>query len=362
MALPRRLRLFRAIWLLACAAVASPPSPPARQRSLFPVGATGSVEGWVDDDVAAAAFALFGSESHGLLIVDARELLTSTAHAVGEKLGELHFLLWLSLLTIYVASGCPEDGRANTSLGELARLIWGPAHTHSGTRTRKLLMAFKDLNEVKLTVPGYDMVNQRPAKVLSNTSLLINIAVDDAIWRPFLQSIGEPVKEPEEDARPGESDEEAAVRRARRLGGLRGASLSFRLHPDYVVHLTDVEMRRFDWTAAQQLRGVALKTWMLFTSPRMPYRPILSSGGDLEQVEIPLTVENCAALGVKGGTDKTRRRTLNEAGKRICGADSSFQEFAAHSGGGGQSFLRLVRRRPKDAPARSSGQLALPAD
>src|ERR1035441_4455397 len=56
-----------------------------RQRSLLPFGPRGPVGGWMDDDVASAATQLFGSGPSGLLVIDARELLTSTARVVDWK-------------------------------------------------------------------------------------------------------------------------------------------------------------------------------------------------------------------------------------------------------------------------------------
>lgn len=60
-----------------------------RHRSLLPIDG-GGLEGWMDED-AAAAGQLFGSGPRGVLVIDARELLTSTARVVGVQLGELHF-------------------------------------------------------------------------------------------------------------------------------------------------------------------------------------------------------------------------------------------------------------------------------
>jgi len=35
---------------------------------------------------------------------------------------------------------------------------------------------------------------------------------------------------------------------------------------------------------------------MVFTSPRVPYRPVLERSGEMEMVEIALTLEHCHAL------------------------------------------------------------------
>jgi len=88
------------------------------------------------------------------------------------------------------------------------------------------------------------------------------------------------------------------------------------MHSDYAERLHDADLRRFDWTKAQQLRGSALKLWMVFTSTRVPYRSVLDSRDGLELVEIPLTLDHCNALGVYNSNDAGRRRTLNEARSR----------------------------------------------
>lgn len=92
-------------------------------------------------------------------------------------------------------------------------------------------------------------------------------------------------------------------------------------------------------------RGWAnMALWMVFSSERVPYRRVFDASDDVETVDVPLTIEHCNALGVRAGADAARRRTLNDAGRRVCEADRSFIEFQAHGGRGRPSFLRVVRR------------------
>jgi len=42
-----------------------------------------------------------------------------------------------------------------------------------------------NLRQAQFTVPGYDMVNQRPAAGVSDTSLLINLYVDETMLKAF---------------------------------------------------------------------------------------------------------------------------------------------------------------------------------
>ena len=289
----------------------------------------------MDDDVASAATQLFGSGPSGLLVVDARELLTSTARVVGAQLGELHFKAWMAVITLHVAQGMPGDGRGTSTAGELSRLIWGEDRARGGSNTRKLVRTLLDLRHAHFTVPGYDLVNQRPAAGVSDTSLLINLYVDDTI----LKAYNDPGAHGLDRTDFGKA-----------LGAKRRGTIAWRMHPDYAQRLNEGDLRRFDWTKAQQLRGVALALWMVFTSPRVPYRPVFESREELEMVEIPLTLEHCQALGVHNSTDAGRRRTLNEAGQRVCAADRSFKAFEAHGGRGKDSFLRIIRQPPPGPP------------
>ena len=159
-----------------------------RQRSLIPLGERGPIEGWMDDDVASAATQLFGSGPSGLLVIDARELLTSTARVVGAQLGELHFKALMAMITLHVAQGMPEDGRGAATAGELSRVIWGEDRERGGSNTKKLLRALFDLRQAQFTVPGYDMVNHRPAAGVSDTSLLINLFVDETILKAYAEA------------------------------------------------------------------------------------------------------------------------------------------------------------------------------
>ncbi len=314
-----------------------------RQRALVPTPLAGAVEGWMDDDIASAASQLFGSGSRGVLVVDARELLTSTARVVGAQLGELHFKLWMALITLHVAHGMPSDGTGSSGLGELRRMVWGVDQVRGGRDAKRLLRALMDLRAVRFTVPGYDLLKQCPAPGVSDTNLLIGLYVDDVVLDAYEQA----------SRHRGESPDARRLRLARigkAVGARQSGTIGWQMAPAYTQRLAETDLRRFDWTKAQQLRGVALALWMVFTSRRVPYRPMFGEGKELEMVEIPLTLEHCRALGVRAAADPARRRTLNEAGARVCAADRSFVAFEARGGRGCQSLLRIVRRRPEDDP------------
>jgi hypothetical protein len=314
----------------------------------------------MDDDAATAAGQLFGSGPCGVLVIDARELLSSTARVVGAQLGELHFKAWMALVTLHVVHGMPEDGRATTTLGELSRLVWGSGRERSGKDSHALLEVMHDLREATFTVPGYDLVNQRPAAGVSDTSLLINLYVDETILKGYTahkrrrelarrqRELGSAVAVNVFDVDADHGLDRVAF--GKQLGGKGRGTLAWRMHPDYTQRLGEAELRRFDWTKAQAMRGVALTLWMGFTSPRMPYRPVFEAPEHLEIVEIPLTLEHCHALGVRASTDAARRRTFNEAGARVCAADKTFKAFEAHGGRGRDSFLRVIRKPPARSP------------
>jgi hypothetical protein len=99
----------------------------------------------------------------------------------------------------------------------------------------------------------------------------------------------------------------------RQLGGEGRGTLARRLDPDDTQRHAETDLRRFGWTKAQRLRGVALALWMVFTSPRVPYRQVFEADDeDLQIVEVPLTVEHSHALGFvrrptpRGGARSTR--------------------------------------------------------
>jgi hypothetical protein len=62
--------------------------------------------------------------------------------------------------------------------------VWG-ARENSGKDNFALLDVMHDLRDAKFTVPGYDLVNQRPADGVSDTSLLINLYVDETILKGY---------------------------------------------------------------------------------------------------------------------------------------------------------------------------------
>lgn len=304
---------------------------PARQRALLPTP-NGVIEGWMDEDAAAAAGQLFGTGPSGMLVVDGHELLSSTARVVGTRLGELHFKTWMALITLFVNDGMPEDGIGQSTVGEFSRVVWGADKEQGGSNTRKIVGALNDLYSAQLVLPNYNFATQSFEPGIGKARLLTDLFVDETIQQAYDTPR---VLEPDEIGR--------------RLGGKGAGTLAWALSPRYAQRLAASELRRFDWTKAQQLRGAALALWLVFTSPRVPYRSMFGSEPTgLEHVDVPLSVEHCYALGVRNGADAGRRRTLNEAGARVCAADRSFVTFEAHGGRGRLSFLRVVRRRPEE--------------
>jgi hypothetical protein len=74
----------------------------------------------MDENEDAAAGQLL-ARARGVLVIDGRELLTSTRRVVGVQLGELHFRSgWR---TLHVAHGTPADGRGASGVGEFCRIV-----------------------------------------------------------------------------------------------------------------------------------------------------------------------------------------------------------------------------------------------
>jgi hypothetical protein len=288
-----------------------------KQRSLLPLEDRGPIEGWMDEDVASAATQLFGGGRGGRLVVDARELLMSTTEVIGAEFGETHLKTWMALVTMHVAHGMPGEARVDSSAAELSKLIWGEDRERGGTQTKRLVRTLLELHDAKITVPGYDLEKQEPADGVTLTHLFSEIYVDATILKAF-------------------SEPDHGLSRAefgKVLGAKQRGTIAWRMNRNYAERLNEAALRRFDWTKAQQLRG-----------------PLLESREQLETVEVPLTAEHCRALGVHAGTPAARRRTLNDAGRRVCAVDHSFKAFEARGGHGHDSFLRVVRERPLSTP------------
>jgi hypothetical protein len=324
-----------------------------RHRSLVSLDHVGGgLPGWFDDDAAAAAGQLWGGGPGGPLVVDARELLVSTARVVGVQLGEIHFKAWMALVTLHVAHGMPEDGFGASTVGEFNRIIWGADKETGGSNTKKLVKALYELRHAVFRLPGHNVDGSASAAMNADTQVLINFGVDTAILKAYGASLRKQGKESEgiwKQILQDVADQPQLTREdfGKVLGGKGRGTIAWRMHPDYVQRLAEADLRRFDWAKAQSMRGVALALWMTFTSPRMPYRQVFEASEDLELLEVRLTESNCHALGVRAATDAARRRTFNEAGPRVCGADSSFRSFEAHGGRGLDSFLRVVRTTPR---------------
>lgn len=307
----------------------------------------------MDEDAAIAAGQLFGSGPAGVLVVDTQELLSSTARVVNAEFGELHLKVWMALVTLHVIHGMPEDGRASSTVGEISRLVWGEEKARGGSNTRRILETISVLDGARLTIPGYDPVARRPAPGIGRISLFSKLYIDDTLMEAFTSA-----------GPNGMTAQESRAMFGKALGTKTQGTIAWQLDDEYVRHLAGAELRRFDWTKAQQLRKVALALWMIFSSPRFAWRPVFGSSEGLESVEFPLTVEHCHALGVRASTDAARRRTFNEAGPRVCEADRSFVSLEAHGGRKQDSFLRVTRRRATAPPelherSRASNQLAL---
>jgi hypothetical protein len=232
----------------------------------------------------------------------------------------------MALITLHVAHGMPADGRCEATAGELSRMIWGDDRERAGSNTRKLLRALFDLRQAQFTVPGYDMINQRPAPAVSDTSLLINLAVDEMMLKAFSERGGIGLTA------------STSARLSVANGGERLAGACTPITRSVWLSPT------FDDSTGPRRSSCAA------SSPRVPYRQVFEGPDDVEIVEVPLTLEHCHALGMRNAADAGRRRTLNEAGQRVCAADKSFVAFEAHGGRGCDSFLRIARRRPRRSP------------
>ena len=305
--------------------------PNSAQRMLMATP-EGVIEGWMDEDAATSSAQLMGDGPSGSLVIDSREILRSTARVVGANFGELHVKTWMALVTIFVNDGLPEDGSGSSTIGELSRTIWGAEKGTGGGNTKRVVGALLDLYRAEVSLPGFNIVTGEASEGLSMSRLLSDLHVDEAIRQAF--------------DLPGSLTSSDA---GKRFGASRGETIWWVFNKRYADRLAQSELRRFDWSKAHQLRGTAMAMWLLFGSPRVPYREYFGGGDpELEHVWIPLTIEQCQALGVHASPDAARRRTLSQAGARVCAADPMFVSIEAHGGRGRESALHVVRRRSSE--------------
>jgi hypothetical protein len=309
--------------------------------------------GYLEANIAATAGQL-GGRPPGRLLVNSREVLASTARVVGATLGEMHFNTFVALTMVYVREGAPDDGAGAATLGRLHRLVHGEVSRHGrstkgGRAYLAIVNALEDLFEAKLTVQGYDTVTGRLTPGgFSKTRLLVDLFWDEDLER----------------ARQGALEGRNEL--AARLGAKRADNdtVRWRFHQAYVARIRAGDLVTLDWEKLRALRGVAKTLWLQLSAPRFMFRPVPGQP-DHEWIEIPLTTEGHQALGVHATEERDRRRTLNQAGRRILEVDPTYVVFDAHGGPRRPSALRIVRRcvPPDDVRAATPlpGQLNLAA-
>ncbi|MTD47599.1 hypothetical protein GKE82_25685 [Conexibacter sp. W3-3-2] len=204
----------------------------------------------MDEDAASSSAQLMGDGPSGSLVIDSREVLRSTARVVGAEFGELHVKTWMALVTIFVNDGLPEDGTGSSTIGELARTIWGADKGMGGGNTKRVVGALLDLYRAEVALPGFNIATGEAADGLSLSRLLSDLYVDEAIRQAF--------------DLPGSLSPKDA---GRRFGATRGETVTWVFNRRYADRLAQSELRRFDWSKAQQLRGTAMAMWLLFGSP-----------------------------------------------------------------------------------------------
>lgn len=325
------------------------PEPLPRTSSLEPIN--GILPGVMDGALADEALGVFGGEAGVPLCIDGHEVLGSTARAIGVTLGVMHFKVWAALITIFAACGKRPDGRGEATQGELVRLIYG--EEKGGTERDMIVRCFLQLRRLAVWLPGFNVIDDMAAEGASDLNPIARAYIDPAI----LEGFGQRKKNAayRHLVSPDLQAKELAPfpERQRAHGARRAASFVWQFDPLYSKHLiADDGLRAFDWQHMQRLDGVALPLWMLFTSEKIPYRPVMGTT-DEEMVEVPLTEQATRALRVYAKDTAGMRRTVNNAGKRVCLADSRFVAFEA-GGGRGPSFLRVIRRRPPERHAQLS--------
>jgi len=312
------------------------------------------------------------------------DMVGLVAVANGGKLSETAFNVWTTASQIFKEAGCPENGRVDFSLSEMARRVW-PSSGRSADKRRRIAEALGSLLDTTVVAVGVDpyTLERKP----------------DAVWEMnLLEAAGAQGELQPVLSAAREGGERASLALAT-LGSLRGSSTWSLVLPRWLAD--SVRENRgviLDYDVQRSLRGCAKHIWVQleshpdWTRHVMP-RPtgeedlrdqleILSSG--VAQV-LPREEEDCVevqtlsvdldddAYESLGITHNNRKRDLEAACASITKTDGTYlraeirrcrhhgRRFELHlvraAGTYRQERLRaalLARRRTREEPQRKA--------
>jgi hypothetical protein len=262
----------------------------------------------------------------GRLRVDSREILAATTRLIGARLGELEVDTHIVVTTRYIERGTPDDFIADLTKGAVVRALYGPSRAkHGGKNLENVHRALVNLYRLEVQFEGFNAITGEHDPDLASMSRLYTDLVFDRQIR--LRRSG------------GAYD--PAI-----MGGTRDGTVQVSLGKWHARQLQRGYWVELDWEQLRSLSGLAKTLWLLFSSPRVPFKPALGAPG-LEEITVPLDLEAYRALGINTRRERDCKRRLEEAGRRLVAVDELYVDFAVMPDPArpGAKLLTVVRRR-----------------
>ena len=286
----------------------------------------------IEGNIAAVFGQLqLGEEHHdaGRLLVGGAEILAATTRLIGARLGELEVDTHIVVTTRYIERGTPDDYLVDLTKGGVVRALYGASKSkHGGKNLENVHRALVNLYRLEVQFEGFNAITGEHDPELASMSRLYTDLVFD--------------RQIERRRRGGNYD--PAV-----MGATRDGTVQISLGKWHARQLQQGYWVELDWEKLRSLSGLAKTLWLLFSSPRVPFRQALGAPG-LEEITVPLDLEAYRALGINTKRERDCKRRLEEAGQRLVAVDQLYVDFAVTPDPArpGAKLLTVVRRRAND--------------
>jgi hypothetical protein len=228
--------------------------------------------------------------------------------------------------TRYIERGTPDDFIADLTKGAVVRALYGPSRAkHGGKNLENVHRALVNLYRLEVQFEGFNAITGEHDPDLASMSRLYTDLVFDRQIR--LRRSG------------GAYD--PAI-----MGGTRDGTVQVSLGKWHARQLQRGYWVELDWEQLRSLSGLAKTLWLLFSSPRVPFKPAFGAPS-LEEITVPLDIEAYRALGINTRRERDCKRRLEEAGRRLVAVDEIYVDFAVTPDPArpGAKLLTVVRRR-----------------
>lgn len=286
----------------------------------------------VEGNIAAVFGQLqLGDDHHdaGRLLIGGAEILAATTRLIGARLGELEVDTHIVVTTRYIERGTPDDFMADLTKGGVVRALYGASKAkHGGKNLENVHRALVNLYRLEVQFEGFNAITGEHDPELASMSRLYTDLVFD--------------RQIERRRRGGAYD--PAV-----MGAARDGTVQVSLGKWHARQLQQGYWVELDWEKLRSLSGLAKTLWLLFSSPRVPFRPALGTPG-LEQITVPLDLDAYRALGINTKRERDCKRRLEEAGQRLVAVDESYVDFTVTPDPSrpGAKLLTVVRRSAQE--------------